>query len=52
MKIRVVGTGYLGLSITILLAQHQEEVALEIDSARVPLINARQPCGLRPLTDF
>ena len=38
-KICVVGAGYVGMSIAVLLAQHNETMVLEIDSARVDAIN-------------
>ena len=38
-KITVVGTGYVGMSLAALLGQHNEVIALDIDSARVALIN-------------
>lgn len=38
-KITVVGTGYVGMSMAVLMAQHNEVTALDIDEGRVELIN-------------
>ncbi len=39
MKIAVVGTGYVGMSLATLLAQHDDVVAVDIVAERVDLIN-------------
>jgi len=41
-KITVVGSGYVGLSLAVLLAQHNQVVVLDVDSARVDQINTKQ----------
>lgn len=42
MKIAVAGTGYVGLSITVLLSQHHQVVAVDIIPEKVDLINQKQ----------
>ena len=42
MKIAVVGLGYVGLSNAILLAQHNEVVALDLNEQKVDAVNRRQ----------
>lgn len=42
MKIAVAGTGYVGLSIATLLAQHNEVIAVDIIPEKVDLINNRK----------
>ena len=42
MKIAIAGTGYVGLSIATLLAQHNEVVAVDVIPEKVSAINARR----------
>ena len=41
-KIAVAGTGYVGLSIAVLLAQHNQVHAVDIVTEKVELINQRK----------
>ena len=47
MKIAIAGTGYVGLSIATLLAQHNEVTAVDIIPEKVELINQ----GKSPIQD-
>ena len=42
LKIAVAGTGYVGLSLATLLAQHHQVTAVDIVPAKVDMINARK----------
>ena len=53
MKIAVAGLGYVGLSNAVLLAQHHQVVALDVDAARVAMIaEGRAPIEDAEISDF
>ena len=43
MKIAVAGLGYVGLSLAVLLSQHNRVHALDINATRVAMVNRREP---------
>ena len=53
MKIAIAGTGYVGLSNAVLLAQHNEVIAVDIMADKVELINNKQsPISDVEIEDF
>ena len=53
MRIVVAGLGYVGLTNAVLLAQNNKVIAVDINAARVDLVNARQsPIADPELEDF
>ena len=52
-KITVAGTGYVGLSLAVLLSQHNEITALDIIQEKVDLINKKEsPIVDKEIEDF
>lgn len=47
MKIAIAGTGYVGLSLAVLLGQHNEVTAVDIVESKVDMIN----CRMSPIND-
>ena len=43
MKVAVAGLGYVGLSLAVLLSQHNRVHALDINAERVAMVNRREP---------
>ena len=41
-KITVVGSGYVGMSLAVLLAQHNDVVVLDVNASRVEKVNNKQ----------
>ncbi len=41
-KITVVGSGYVGMSLAVLLAQHNDVVVLDVSASRVEMVNSKQ----------
>ena len=53
MKITVVGTGYVGLSLALILAQNNDVIGLDIDSTKVALLNEnKSPIIDHDIDDF
>lgn len=53
MKFAVAGLGYVGLSNAVLLAQHHDVTAVDIDARRVALVNDRRsPIADREIEDY
>ncbi|MDA8958123.1 nucleotide sugar dehydrogenase [Gammaproteobacteria bacterium] len=48
MKVTVVGSGYVGMSLAVLFAQHNEVVVLDVDPERVGKVNNRESTIVDP----
>lgn len=53
MKVAIAGIGYVGLSNAVILAQHHEVVAVDLDGRRVDMVNRREsPVEDRELEEY
>ena len=53
MKIAIVGTGYVGLSLATLISKKYEVIALDIDTKKVELINKKiSPIKDKEIEDY
>ena len=53
MKIAIAGIGYVGLANAMLLAQHNQVIAIDIDPAKVAMLNSKQsPIDDAEIEDF
>jgi UDPglucose 6-dehydrogenase len=53
MKIAVAGTGYVGLSNAVLLAQHNEVIALDVITEKIDMVNQQKsPIADKEIEDY
>ena len=52
IKITVVGSGYVGMSLAVLLSQNNDVVITDIDPARIEMINNKQSTVADPEIEY